>query len=430
MRQTYQSWELLLIDDGSTDSTAQVMNLYRGDERVRIFRTENVGLLRVANLALREARGEYIIRLDGDDVFDENILLVLQANLEQHPDAALAFPDYYLIDEFGEVFGHERRVKFYESNHLLDVPPHGACTLVRTAVLREIGGYDETLGAQDGFYLWRKVSEKYRAININLPLFYYRRHGKNLTRKVNKIAEARRQIKRDTRLVELDQCRPFTAVIPCRRNYDFHADLWRVEFDGQPLLQRALRACTSSKLFDHIVVTCDNPEAEAIADAAGDSRVRFSLREPKDTLRSRSIVPVLERLVREFDPEMKGVTVLSKIQTPFISSDTLEEALFTLVTSDADCSIGVVELEVPVFRRSSFGLEAVAPRREITSDFDKLYAESRSVMCTRNRNFPRGSLTGPSVINFTVNPDEVFFIDTLRDYHVASAIKSWSRVFT
>src|SRR5262245_6069839 len=104
LRQHYEDWELLLIDDNSTDNTAEVMRLYESDPRVRIFRTTGIGLPAVANLALREARGDYLIRLDGDDVFDENILFVMTSYLDRHPELALVFPDYYLMDEGGEIF--------------------------------------------------------------------------------------------------------------------------------------------------------------------------------------------------------------------------------------------------------------------------------------------------------------------------------------
>jgi glycosyltransferase involved in cell wall biosynthesis len=181
LRQHYENWELLLIDDGSSDHTAEVMQLYVGDPRVRVFRTSGIGLPAVCNLALRESRGEYLIRLDGDDVLDENALFVLLSYLERQPEVALVFPDYYLIDEGGEIFAHERRQKISESSHLMDMPPNGACMLIRKSVLELIGGYREDLGAQDGFDLWAKIRNTHRTMNVNLPLFYYRRHGDNLT---------------------------------------------------------------------------------------------------------------------------------------------------------------------------------------------------------------------------------------------------------
>ena len=258
LRQHSEDWELLLIDDGSTDDTADVIRLYSGDPRVRIFTTPGIGLPAVCNLAMRESRGKYLIRLDGDDVFDENALLVLSSYLERDPDLALVFPDYYLMDEGGEILAHERRQKLEDGGgQLMAAPPNGACTMVRKTVLESIGGYREDLGAQDGFDLWAKVRHTHRALNVNLPLFYYRRHGQNLTNSSYRILAARRQITKDAVTTQLERCRPLLAVIPCRRNYDFRTDLWSVELNGKSLLKRKLETCLASSLFDHVIVASD-----------------------------------------------------------------------------------------------------------------------------------------------------------------------------
>ena len=174
------------------------------------FRTAGIGLPAVCNLALREARGEYLIRLDGDDVLDENALLILASYLDREPDLAIVFPDYYLMDEGGEILAHERRHKLSETNHKMEPPPNGACTLIRKSVLESIGGYREDLGAQDGLDLWSKIRDTHRAANVNLPLFYYRRHGHNLTNSTYRILAARRQIKKDA--IEL---RATSASVRC-----------------------------------------------------------------------------------------------------------------------------------------------------------------------------------------------------------------------
>ena len=67
--------------------------------------------------------------------------VALIESLVANPDVALVFPDYYLVDDFGEIFAHERRQRLYKDNHMLDMPPNGACTLIRKNVLEELGGY-------------------------------------------------------------------------------------------------------------------------------------------------------------------------------------------------------------------------------------------------------------------------------------------------
>jgi len=105
-----------------------------------LFNTDGIGLPRVANMALKHAKGSYIIRLDADDVLDENILLVLSNYLDRYPDIAFVFPDYFLVDEQGGVIRYEGRQSVYTKNHLLDIPANGACTMIRKSVLNQLGG--------------------------------------------------------------------------------------------------------------------------------------------------------------------------------------------------------------------------------------------------------------------------------------------------
>jgi len=419
MRQHFQDWELILIDDGSTDQTSDVMQLYVGDPRVRIFRTAKIGLPAVANLAMRESRGEYLIRLDGDDVLDENALFVLVSYLERHPDVALVFPDYYLVDEGGEIIAHERRQKLSESNNVMHVPPNGACTLIRKSVLQAIGGYREDLGSQDGFDLWAKIRNTHRTLNVNLPLFYYRRHGDNSTNNSHRILAARRQIKKDASAAELERFRPLLAVIPCRKNYDFRPDLWSVELNGKSLLRRKLEMCLRSTLFDKIVVASDTESVIPTIESMGDSRIEFFKRETSDTVRSRSIVGTLSRLTERYDPASNGVTVLCYLPSPFVTLDSLEEAVYTLVYNNADSSVGVEEITDPVFCRTPFGLRPVNSANGIRNDFDRVYREASIALATKNRNFRSGSLVGPAAVNFLVGPEESFFIDSERNLHIA-----------
>jgi len=419
LRQTVDDWELMVIDDGSTDETPQIMELYRGHPRISLHRRDGIGLTAVCNFALSQAKGEYVIRLDGDDVFDENILLVLGNLLDRDPSLALAFPDFYLVDHFGEVFGQERRTRLYSKSHTFDMPPNGACTLVRAKVLSEIGGYREDLGAQDGFDLWTKVITRYKCANVNLPLFYYRRHGDNLTTDTKRIITARRKIKKDAVQNSLAGMRPLIAVIPCRKNFDFVTDLWKQEIGGLSLLERDIRVCCSSSIFDHIVVTCDNPETEEWVRRFNDPRLRFFPRDPQSTIRSASVVPTLERIAREFDPALNGITVLRYIQSTFVNVDTLEEAVSTLAMSDADSANGVEEITSRVFRRTPHGIEQLNRRGELLSDFDTIYRDVQTCVAVRNRNLPSGSLMGRSTVSFIVSAAECFFIDSEHRLRIA-----------
>ena len=412
LRQTVDDWELIVIDDGSTDETPNVMDLYRGHPQISLHRKEGVGLTSVCNFALDQARGKYVIRLDGDDVFDENILLVLGNLLDRDLDLALVFPDYYLVDRYGDVFGQERRRRQYAQSHSIDMPPNGACTLVRAKVLSEVGGYREDLGAQDGFDLWTKVVSRYKCANVNLPLFYYRRHGDNLTTDTQRIINARRRIKKDAAKDKVNAPQPIIAVIPCRRNFDFTFDVWNEPIGGISLLERDIQVCTSSPMFDHIVVASDNPETAGTVARYSDPRLRFMMRDPRHTIRSASIVPTLDMIARDLDPQLTGLTVLRYIQSPFVTIDTLEEAVATLAMSEADSANGVEVIAGQVFRRTRYGTEILSRAGELRSEYDAVYHDVQTCVAIRNRNLPSGSLMGRSTASFIVSSAECFFVDS------------------
>ena len=425
LRQTTDNWELLLIDNASSDKTASIIEYYQNDPRIRAFRLkENGNLPSVCNFALEKAEGDYIMRLDGDDFLDENILLILGNWLDRNPEHDLVFPDYYLVTESGEVFSHQRREKITEKNHLLDVPANGACTMIRAQKLKAIGGYREDLGAQDGFDLWSKILDHKKFANINLPLFFYRRHGKNMTERASLIQDARRKIMLDAIKDQLENFRPISLVIPCRENYDFRKDVWNASFMNSNLLRHCLCKFISSEMLDQIIVTCDNESVQDVLAEFDDERIIFHLRNQEETIRSAPLAPTLEKALHESDPYKNGTTVVTYCQTPFVSVGTIEEAISTLAMNDADSSLGVELINEPVYRRDSHGLVRVSQNFGFSSDFNQLYQETNCVLATRSRNLTKGSLLGSEKALFIVPTSENFFIDSRQKLEIAEILAS------
>ncbi|MDD4910387.1 MAG: glycosyltransferase [Candidatus Omnitrophica bacterium] len=422
LRQTVDNWELILIDVNSSDNTKDIMDLYKGDKRIRVFHSKDTRLAQVANFALKQSRGEYIMRLDADDVLDENILLVMGNYLDLFPDVALVSPGYFLVDEYGEIIRYEGKQSIHHSAHSLDAPPNGACTMIRRSALRKLGGYREDLDAQDGFDLWMRILREYKCAGINLPLFYYRRHGKNLTQDHVRILSARRIIKKDACAVNLDKFRPIIAVIPCRRNYDIYPDLWNKKLNGKTLLGIAMETCLSSDIFDKIVVTSDNKVVHREISRYGDRRLCFVERSKESTISSRSISYTLERIVKSLKIGYTGISILSYIQTPFTSRATLEEAIYTLVLNNTDSVFGVREVEDDLYMRAIHGLTPIGPKEKMKSEFDVVYARTFTATAIKNNNLETGNLSGGKISYFIVPREEAFFIRAKRDYEIAGML--------
>ena len=89
LAQTYKNFELIIIDDGSTDNSRDVINRYVKYSNVRVIFQENKGLIATNNVAIRAANGKYVMRLDADDYLHESALLVLVDAIEESEDLAL-----------------------------------------------------------------------------------------------------------------------------------------------------------------------------------------------------------------------------------------------------------------------------------------------------------------------------------------------------
>ncbi|WP_418502600.1 glycosyltransferase family 2 protein, partial [Flagellimonas sp.] len=176
LNQSFQDFELIIIDNGSTDGSGRIIEEYTSVDKVLTVFQENIGLNRTNNVAIEMATGRYIMRLDADDYLHPNALEILSGSLDRWTEAGLVFPNYFLVDDKSNMLDIIQRHDFNEVT-LLDQPAHGACTMIRRECLEALNGYDESYHCQDGWDLWVRFIRRYGVRNVDLPLFYYRQHG-------------------------------------------------------------------------------------------------------------------------------------------------------------------------------------------------------------------------------------------------------------
>ena len=422
LKQTFKNWELMIVNDGSTDNSWEIIDRYKSHPKIQVFNTNGIGLPKVANFILKKSQGKYFIRLDGDDIFDENILLVLVNYLEQNTDMAFVFPDYYLMDRLGENFLQEKRELVFDENFMVDAPPHGACTLFRTSIMLKQGGYREDLGAQDGLDVWSRLKDTHMYGNVNLPLFYYRQHGNNLTGNKNRIFSARQTIKRDAINDRLRDHRPIIGVIPCREHFDFKQNLWKEEINGKSLLDLAIDSCLECEMLDYVIVTCDNKEVEKVVKAKGNSKLKWYQRDIESTLRNSNLTPILKKIVDKYDEKKRGILVTRFIQSPFVSSKTVEEAISSLILNDASSSVGVVPIKNDLYKRTAHGMVKINQNSKFLSDFDLLYGDFGTVKASKNRVISKGSLLGGESVCFEITDKESKFVNNSTDLLISELI--------
>ena len=137
LNQSINNFELIIIDDGSTDNSREILKEFLNNKKIRIIFQNNLGLNASNNIAIGLSKGAYILRLDADDFLEKNALELMYNLMEEEGDVAMLFPDYYLVDKDDNVIAQIMRHDFEKDVQLYDQPAHGACTMIKTGVLKK-----------------------------------------------------------------------------------------------------------------------------------------------------------------------------------------------------------------------------------------------------------------------------------------------------
>lgn len=180
LNQTYTNWELILCDDGSRDETYQVAEKYMRkypDKIVLLRNKKNQGLNFTLNKCLKAAKGEYIARMDGDDICSPKRLEKEVYVLETEKDIAIVSTDMQFFDETG-TWGKIRHPKYPNNYDFIKENPfcHAAC-LVRREAYEAVLGYTESkwLLRVEDYHLWIKMyAAGFRGKNIHEALYQMR----------------------------------------------------------------------------------------------------------------------------------------------------------------------------------------------------------------------------------------------------------------
>jgi hypothetical protein len=181
LAQTLRDFELIVVDDGSTDRTPDILAAYaQRDPRVRPVRNErNLKLPGSLNRGLQLCRAPIVARADADDLYVPEYLETQVRFLHAHPDVGLVSSAFHVADLDGRVFytrylpTEDRQIRF----HLLFM----SCllhptTVFRARVVREAGGYREGYHMAEDYELWSRLRGRTRFANTGVPLVRYRRH--------------------------------------------------------------------------------------------------------------------------------------------------------------------------------------------------------------------------------------------------------------
>ncbi len=184
--QTYSPWECIVVDDGSTDNTHQVLQQIHHPSLRTIFFEKNCGACAAMNHAIQEAKGEYIAVLNSDDRFLPNKLEKQVAILEQHPEWGALFTRIQLIDERGnplppthrqaKIFDEKNKTQnewlrfFFDVGNALCHPS----VLIRKQCYEEIGPLNPTFAQLPDYDFWTRLLFHYPIHILDEPLLQFR----------------------------------------------------------------------------------------------------------------------------------------------------------------------------------------------------------------------------------------------------------------
>ncbi len=180
--QTFQNYEVIVIDDGSTDGTREALSRLIQSESIRYEWHEPKGVSAARNLGIKLALAPYIAFLDSDDLFLPSKLEKQIRVFEQNPDLGFVHCSFTKFDKQGRNLGIRDTSRFrglvyprilLEWSVLMAMP----CMLVPARVLNEVGGFDEQMTWAEDLDLWRRIARRYPIDMVPEPLVKVRVHS-------------------------------------------------------------------------------------------------------------------------------------------------------------------------------------------------------------------------------------------------------------
>lgn len=178
-------FEIIVVDDASTDMTKEVLGNLSGIGNLKIIKNDvNIGLPRSINKAIKTALGRYVVRVDSDDYVGRLFLFLSRLFLDMNRDYQAVATDYVLVDEFERV-----------TERANSVEKEIACgVMFRKECLFDIGLYDESFSMREGHDLRRRFLDKFKMGRLEFPLYKYRKHSNNRTNNIEMVSSFDRKL--------------------------------------------------------------------------------------------------------------------------------------------------------------------------------------------------------------------------------------------
>lgn len=194
LSQTFKNYELIIVDDGSTDNTKEVVRPYLKNTRIRYHYQENTGQSSAKNVGIKLARGDFIAFLDADDSWLPDKLELQMKLFQANPALGVVYSRRLFIAEDGNDIYHEQPKKLYAGNVLYPMFMYGnhflcsSTSVVRKECFAKVGLFDQALEASEDFDLWLRIAIHYPFDFVDKPLIKFRAGHSSVSKREGVIA--------------------------------------------------------------------------------------------------------------------------------------------------------------------------------------------------------------------------------------------------
>lgn len=184
LAQTFKDFELIIINDGSSDSTVEILKEY-SDKRIRLINNpKNLGLIKTLNIGLKIARAKYVARMDADDISFPERLQVEYDYLKKNKHVVVIGSWSQIIDSKGNNLKiHKNPTEYQGMKYELmfgNTMTHPSIMMKKHIIIKE-GGYSDLFNHTEDFNLYSRLIHKHVLKNLGRPLIYYRQHEESVT---------------------------------------------------------------------------------------------------------------------------------------------------------------------------------------------------------------------------------------------------------